>query len=704
MPVARAISVLAMASLFLAGSGRAQAPQPRRTARNVRSNVILITVDTLRADHVGSYGAAHVQTPTMDALSRDGVQYDRALAQVPLTWPSHAAILTGTYPFQNGVQDFTAPPLAPKFRSLAQAFQAAGYATGAVVSSFILDRSFGLARGFDFYDDAFSPASFQQKDLGLVDRRAEDSVNRALAWLDKTSKRPFFLWLHLYDPHSPYDPPAPFRTQYKDHPYDGEIAYADHELGRLIAWLKSKQLYAGSLIALVSDHGESLGEHGEQEHGFFLYDVTIRVPLIVKPPAGSGSSARVKVPVETVAIGPTLIAFAGIHDGIEKQFQTKVLPREDAAGAATVSSSNQAAYSETFYPFRSFGWSPLHALETARFHYVDAPQPELYDLETDPGETTNLAPEQPAIVATFKEKLKARLESNPFDSPPASSHVLSPDAAEKLRSLGYIAYRSPASGQQAAARLADPKEKLAEYNAILEASDAFRANDFARGEQLLHQVREQDPKMYVIPYMLGEAALRQGKSAEARAHLEEALNLAPDFDQAMTALARALHAQGDDAGARHWLQEGLDRNPENYRAWYELGLVQQKSDRSRAADAFRKALSIQPSFAPAERELGMTLFEEKNYRAASAHLSKAVALGFEDARTYNFLGICYSRMSQLRKAAASYEQALQLSPDLAEAHLNLSYAYRRLNRSKDAQREAELACRQEQRYCQFVPK
>ena len=215
----------------LHSSGLATQPSARRNP----VNVVLVTIDTVRADHLSCYGYKSIQTPTLDALAHDGIVFDRAIAQVPLTWPSHTVILTGTYPFQNGVQDFTGQPLAPQFRSVAQAFKEHGYATGAVVSTFVLDRSWGLARGFDFYDDAFSASAFAQKDIGLVDRRAAESVSHAIHWLQNSSKRPFFFWLHLYDPHSPYDPPEPYRTQYQSHPYDGEIAYADHELGRLIA-------------------------------------------------------------------------------------------------------------------------------------------------------------------------------------------------------------------------------------------------------------------------------------------------------------------------------------------------------------------------------------------------------------------------------------------------------------------------------------
>src|SRR5713226_396326 len=231
----------------LLGCVRAAAVPPPQA----KPNVILITIDTVRADHVGCYGATNVQTPTLDALAHDGIVFERAISQVPLTWPSHAAILTGLYPFQNGVQDFHPPPLETRFRSVAQAFKQHGYATGAVVSSFVLDRSWGLARGFDFYDDAFPPEQFLHRDLGLVERRAAESVTRSLSWLQKNQRRSFFFWLHLYDPHSPYDPPEPYRTQYHSHPYDGEIAYADHELGRVIAWLRKNQVYDHTLIVFL---------------------------------------------------------------------------------------------------------------------------------------------------------------------------------------------------------------------------------------------------------------------------------------------------------------------------------------------------------------------------------------------------------------------------------------------------------------------
>src|SRR5258708_1224757 len=493
-------------------------PQPRSgVSRSIitrskvtRPSVILITIDTLRADHVGCYGAQTVKTPTLDALAHDGVVFERAVSQVPLTWPSHAVILTGTYPFQNGVQDFTGQPLAQQFRTVSQAFQQAGYATGAVVSAFVLDRSWGLARGFDFYDDAFSAETFEKKDAGLVDRRAGESVAHAIAWLKKIPRRPFFLWLHLYDPHSPYDPPAPYRSEYRSHLYDGEIAYADHELGNLVSWLKQNHLYDSSLIVALSDHGESLGEHGEDEHGFFVYNATVRVPLIVKPPAASGIAAgRRSEPVETTAVAPTLVQLAGVKDPVDKiytQFQSHALLGTSYTGLAKQTGYLRAkdpAYSETFYPLSSFGWSPLHALESERFHFIEVPKPELYDLESDPGETRNIAADQPATVAVLREKMQALLAHNPFTRQDAGAGNLSTDAQEKLRALGYFGFRAAVSPESLKQGLADPKDKLWEFNSILKAQDAFHRKEDDESEAMLTEVQQKDPQIYVIPFLLG---------------------------------------------------------------------------------------------------------------------------------------------------------------------------------------------------------
>jgi len=675
-----------------------------------RPSVLLITIDTLRADHVGCYGAQMVKTPTLDALAHDGIVFERAISQVPLTWPSHAVILTGTYPFQNGVQDFTGQPLAPHFRSVAQAFKQAGYTTGAVVSAFVLDRSWGLARGFDFYDDAFSAETFATKDAGLVDRRAGESVAHAITWLKKTPRRPFFLWLHLYDPHSPYDPPEPYRSEYRSHLYDGEIAYADHELGNLIAWLKHNQLYDSSLIVALSDHGESLGEHGEDEHGFFLYNATVHVPLIVKPPAGNGlSPGRRHEPVETASVAPTLLQLAdprsskSATDPIYAQFQAHALLAGSRQGGHA---TQDAAYSETFYPFSSFGWSPLHAFESARFHLIQAPKPELYDLETDPGETRNIVADEPATADVLREQLQALVAHNPFTQVTgrdAGAGSLSPDAQQKLRALGYFGYRAAISNESLKQGLADPKDKLWEFNSILKAQDAFQRKDDDQAEALLSGVQQKDPQIYVIAFLLGESALRRQNWEKAAEQLQRCLTLNPNFDNAMTGLARALARLGREDEANTWLQKALQSNPQNYQAWYQLGLLEAAGNPAIAQVSFEKAVAIQPNFSAGQRELGMALFQQNNYSAAAPHLEKAIELGLEDARLHNFLGVCYNHTNRSAKAVAEFQHAIKIDPQLAEAHLNLAFALQLLHRTAAGREEYATACKLNEAFCKFVP-
>jgi arylsulfatase A-like enzyme/Tfp pilus assembly protein PilF len=689
------ISQLCAGVLAFSGQILAANPPPRKPL----PNVVLVTIDTVRADHVGCYGARDVATPTLDSLAHDGIVFEDAISQVPLTWPSHAVIMTGMYPFQNGVQDFTGQPLEKRFRTVAQAFKQRGYATGAVVSAFVLDKSWGLARGFDFYDDAFSPEDYSQKgkNQGMVERPAEMSVTRALDWLKRTAHRPFFLWLHLYDPHSPYDPPEPYRTQYSSRPYDGEIAYADHELGRLITWLKGSRLYESSVVVVLSDHGESLGEHGEKEHGFFVYNATVRVPLIVKPPAGSGfRPGRVARPVETAAVAPTLVRLAGVKDPIATQFQTPDL-------LASAKETDSVAYSETFYSFDSFGWSPLHALETSRYQYIDAPRPELYDVTADPEEKNNLAAQQPATVAVLKDKLQALLQKNPFTPSQNGGPSLDPEALEKLRALGYVAYRSSVPEGVLTGNLPDPKDKLWEFQTILAAQDALHAGDMATGQSLLAQVQEKDPKMYIVPFYLGEAALSQQNWEDAATQFRRCLELSPGFKWAMTGLARALIYSGKFEEAKLWAEKVLKLNPESLQAWYALAVIESRTDKKASVAAYEKAISIQDHFAPLHRDLGLLQFEQHNYAEAAKHLSKAVELGVSDAVVFNSLGISYSRTGQLTKAVECYKKTLELNPKLVEAHVNLAYAYQRLNRSKLAREEYETACKLEERFCELVP-
>lgn len=678
-----------------------------RSSKPPRPNILIITVDTLRADRVGCYGYTGGTTPNVDALAKDGVVFERGVAQVPLTFPSHAAIFTGTYPFHNGVRDFTAQPLREEFRTLAESFKANGYATGAVVSAFVLDRSWGLARGFDDYDDAFSGQEFLQKDIGLVERRAEESVDHALGWLESHTKepaeagKPFFLWLHLYDPHSPYDPPEPYRSRFAQKPYEGEIAYADSQLGRVFDWLRRapNHLYERTVVVFLSDHGESLGEHGEKEHGFFVYDSTVRVPLIIKPARDSQiAPQRLEPAAETIQAAPTVLELAGIQDPIEKQFQAASLVPL-MTGKST--SAARGAYSETFYPANSFGWSPLRSVENARYHYVEAPRPELYDLEADAQEASNVAEKDASVAARMRGELNQLVAKYP---PPAQGAGgdgtgASPEVLEKLRSLGYVAYKAPATP---GAKLADPKDKLKVYQEILRATDLMHLGQFAAARSLLGKLQGTEPRLYLIPFLLGEAASRDGQWKEAEKQFGRAAQLNPGFDQAAMGLGRALGLEGKTARARDLIRTLLAQNPRNFRAWFLLAQIDGKDDPKASREALEKVIAIQPNFAPAYRDRGLLAMREQNYEAGADDLAHAVRMGLSDGLTYNSLGICYSRMNRLGDAAESYRRAIAADPKHTQAHLNLGFVYERMNQPEMARQEYQEACRLDRQICEMI--
>jgi choline-sulfatase len=684
--------------LLASASAAAQtAPVVNRPAAARRADIVLITIDTLRADHVSAFGSTRVKTPVIDTLATDGIAYENAISQVPLTFPSHASILTGTYPFHNGVQDFTSNPLSPKFRTLAEAFKANGYDTAAFVSSFVLDRSFGLARGFDVYHDEFSGSKFKTMNLALVERTAAETIDKLLEFLRaRRSQRPLFLWLHLYDPHSPYSAPEPFRTRYKADPYSGEVAYVDRELGRYFSFLKQTGKYAGTSVLLVSDHGESLGEHGEREHGFFIYRSTTHIPLIWKS-SGSRKAARIKAAVGAVQIASTLADVAGLKDPIREQFQAQSLPTSDAAAIDSL------AYSETFYPFSSFGWNPLRAIHLDKYEYVSAPRSELYNHITDPDQSKNLMADQPAVAAALSKKLQDLVARFPAAEAPSGPGA-SEDVAEKLRALGYVSSRSPVPVEAIAKGLPDPKDKVNEMNLILHATDALEAGRTAEGRQLLEQARESDPGLYLIPFLLGQAALRERDWNTAVEQFNRCLELNPHFDQAMTAVAQALFPLGRNDEAKAQLNEAIKLNPYNYRAWYQLGFMQILSDPAAAEQALNKVLELQPNFSLAHRDLGMLLSGRKQYAEANKHLQIALAHGSAEPEVLNEAGIVASQLGDMATAQKHYQQAISAAPNYAEAHLNLGLVYQKTGKEAAARKEYETACNLKAPLCRFVPR
>jgi len=637
--------------------------------------VLLITIDTLRADHLGCYGYQEVETPAIDFLAAQGARFDDALAQVPMTPPSHMVILSGTYPMWNGVRDFH-PTRARKGTSLlAEAFARHGYATAAFISSFVLNSSWGMNQGFETYDAEFPEAESASVENPRIERSAGETIDLALSWFQSHDPRgrrakPFFVWIHLYDPHGPYDPPEPFHTQYAGHLYDGEIAYADSQLGRLFDYLRQIGFYDRTLIVLLSDHGESLGEHGEETHGYFVYRSTMRVPLIIKPArfTSSGGEARVvNTLVGTVDVAPTVVELAHLQDPISRQFQgNSLVSLVLGKGVARES----PVYSECYQPLTTFGWSPLRSISTDRYHYVEAPQPELYDLAQDPAETHNVYGQRRADAATLRDLLLS--VERRYTDPTASSRKeeLSTETVEKLKSLGYVALTAP-QGAGSQTDLADPKDKLPIYVNYEHAQALWYDGQHEKSDALLQTLLAKEPRLIAILLELGSHAFKQRRWADAERDYQACLRIDPTLGQAIMAMAMVTNAEGRSDESRKWLELEVSRKPTNSSPYYWLGeLARSASNLGEAQRNYEKSVALDPGFAPAQEALGTLLFDAERYGEAVKPLEAAVSLGAHDAQLFNDLATAYFHTHQPTKALGVARKALALRRDPAAARLD----------------------------------
>ena len=413
-------------------------------------NVVLITIDTLRADHVGCYGDNQIKTPNIDSLAADGARFERAFAVVPVTLPSHSSMLTGTFPMLSGMHDFSGNKLSPLQPTIASLLKQAGYQTGAVIASAVLDSRFGLNQGFDFYYDHFDFSRLNEANLDEMERPGNVVADVTLDWLAKNSQKKFFLWMHLYDPHFPYNPPEPYRKEYAAQPYDGEIAFADEQVGRLLRFLKEKGLYQNTLIVLAGDHGESLGEHREKTHGFFIYNATMHVPLIIRLPENAFAGRTVPDLVSLVDLMPTVLGVVGVN--VPSQVQGRSLMPQLHGEPID---RDRVLYGETFLPRIHFNWSELRGIENPRYHFIDAPRPELYDLANDPGEVHNLAPDKKAVAAELHARLNVVIRDFSAGKEMAEKTGLDPALMERLKSLGYAGFSGGSNSTATDHTLAD---------------------------------------------------------------------------------------------------------------------------------------------------------------------------------------------------------------------------------------------------------
>ncbi len=515
-PAPSGIGRLALVALAL-GAGACA----RKASVFPEADVVLICVDTLRADRLPVYGYRGVETPALDALARDSIVFENAVAQVPLTLPSHASLFTGRLPFENGVRDNVGYRLDASRETLASTLAARGYATGAAVSAVVLDDATGIARGFGFYDDRIEGTESGQA-LGQVQRAGGETARRLEEWIGgQDRERPIFAFLHVYEPHAPYKPPEPIRSRYPKSAYDGEVAASDEIVGRFLGFLKERGLYDGALIVFLSDHGEGLGEHGEDEHGILLYRETVRVPLFVKLPGGRLAGTRVDLPAQLADVFPTVAQAVG-------QPAPAGLPGVSLLDLAAGRVGVRRIYSETLYPRYHFGWSDLACLTDDRHQYIGAPRPELYDWREDPGEVRNLAAGLPPAFRKLRVELEAM--NRPLQAPGTAD----PETVKKLASLGYIGQASPGAGEK---DLPDPKDKIATLQTLKDANRLSSAHRDDEAAAMLRRFAAENPRMLDAWEALARALRRAGRPGEAIEALERADRLSPGTSQIVMGLA-----------------------------------------------------------------------------------------------------------------------------------------------------------------------
>jgi choline-sulfatase len=660
-----------LVALVLVCAGAAATPKsaPHAPSGKAKSpNIILITLDTTRADRMGFLGSTRGLTPNLDALAAHSVVFTRAYAQVPLTTPSHAALLTGTYPQFSHTEDLGSP-LAKDLPYLPDLLHRHGYHTAAFVGAQILDPAStarGFERGFDFYDANFHPRKPGESRYQSVERRAADVADHAMGWLSRHQQTPFFIWIHFYDPHDPYDPPEPFKTHYASAPYDGEIAYTDSVVGSLLEILQKHGLYQNTVIAIAADHGEAFGEHGEERHGMFLYDETIHVPLLLKLPEERSAGKRVEERVALADVAPSLLEAAGItapptmqaHSFLPLIGGTKPPPEEKGK------MQEPAIYSATDYGYRTFGWAKLRSWRVGKYLYVQAPKRELYDQASDPGALQNLAASSKAVADTLDAQLDDFQKKT--SSAESSQAKLDPAQAEKLRALGYLATDSSAASSDNKA-LVDPKDKIEVANKFHQAIINLEENRYDEAVAELREALRMAPDVGSGYLELGRALAEHQQYQEALPVLRLATEKMPDSGMAHFELGRTLIKTGQWEAALTEMKAAVVCTPNSALMHFALATVYTHLKHvPEATGEYERALEIDPDHFQSNLAYGRLLFVEGHPEDALPRLLRAIKADPESAKAHAFLADAYEQLGQTENASQERAKAAQLKPQPPE--------------------------------------
>jgi arylsulfatase A-like enzyme/Flp pilus assembly protein TadD len=628
-------------------------PLALRASDASKPNVIFITIDTLRADHLHCYGDSQIQTPNIDALAATAARFTQAYSAVPITLPSHTTIFTGEYPMATGMHDFSDNKLPKSAVTLAEVLHDNGYSTAAFIGSAVLDSRFGLNQGFDTYFDHFDFSRLNETNLDLMDRRGDEVTDEALRWLRLNPPRPIFLWVHLYDPHYPYTPPEPYATRYRTHPYDGEIVFADSQVGRLFAFLRDNGLYDGSVIALMSDHGEGLGEHGEKTHGFFIYNSTLQVPLIIRVP---GVAPRViSDEVSLVDVMPTVLQALKIP--IPPTVQGRSL-LADILGRP--SSGSSQLYAETYLPLLHFHWSQLRSFQSRGMKYIDAPRAELYDTHRDPHELKNLYATRRAMAHSLHDELFSMMRRVTPSSgmAKAGKELTDPALLERLQSLGYVAVSAGTFSDQRGKPLADPKDRIRVYELF---SEGMADGQHGRYDESLRKLKEAgklDPSLLPVHYMMALDYYRKKDFPSAIAEFQEVLKLDPKYALATYYLGLAYGEASNFEAAIQYLKKALELDSTNFSAAFNLGSAYLRMKRiDDAVGAFQRSVTINPNYAEGHEALGEMYLYLKRPDDAIRELQRAVALAPDMLKAHYHLGEAYAAKGMHEQAEREFQIA-----------------------------------------------
>jgi len=651
------------------------------SARFPRSglSLLLISIDTCRPDRFGCSGNGADFTPRIDALAAEGAWFERAVASAPITLPSHCTLLTSQFPYRHRVRNNGSYRLADEKITVAEWLRQEGYRTGAFVGAFPLDRRFGLDQGFDLYDDHFPPADMRKFEE-IAERRADDVVEEAVRWLGEVGGDPFLLFVHFFDPHWPYEAPEPFASEHADNPYDGEIAFVDGEVGRLVDALDDLDLAGRTVVVLTGDHGESLGEHGEVTHGVFNYESTIRIPLLIRWPdrntfeeAGLRRGVRPGSQVREVDIVPTALDLIGLPPLPDGEGESLVPLLADPA-----STLDLVNYAESYSSREDFGWSEVRSISTDRWKFVLLPEEELYDLVADPGENVNRASENREIVADLRARLEAMIEEDERREAETAAIELDPESRRRLEALGYVTDVGEAPDEASYADLSDPKDRIDFLARFFHGKVLAEGGQVAEGLEILHRLVAEEPQNPRLVSTLADAYLRNRDFITADSLYRRALRLLPNNLDIRYNYSNVLIRTGRGAEAIDLIQSILETDPRRQGGHARLGdAYLNNNDREKAAAEYQKELDLYPCSAVAYNGLGkLNQIEGQTNEALDYYRKAADCLGSYGEAYYNMANL-YDTIGDVEKAVVYYRRAIDTNPDLLEAYYNFAIVAKR---------------------------